>query len=396
MLTKITKLPKSQVEIELIIEQIKIAAAYEKQYQKLALTVKIKGFRPGAAPRNLIENSLGREKILEETLNDLIFEAYREAVKEHQLTPISYPEFKVSTPDKNIPPTAKDLKVKAVISVRPQAKLNNYQKIRAKKKETTKVTEKEVKDLIQTSFESWKKQEEQRNPARGWSAVGRKETKKSFDKTQDRQKNKVETATTLSEARQKASGEQPTTNDQIDISKLGQELTFTDFLKANQVSTKEELEKKVEQSLNEQRTLKRDQDFVNEILEKLLKMTEIELPEVLINQELNEMERSLEAQFKPLGISVDEYLKHKKTSREELKEKWRPQAEKNVRIEFALSAVADQEKIFISDDEVTKVIAQVADEKIRRELERKEQKVYIKYSLQREKTINRLKEIAAQ
>ena len=375
MSTKLKNLPKSQVELELTIKGEKIAIAYEKEYKKMAPSVTLKGFRPGMAPRNLIEDSLGRDRILQEALNDEIFEAYREAVKEHQLNPISYPEFKLDNLQKETKFTKdKDLIVKTIVSIRPQAKLGNYQKIKAKRKEPKKVTEKEIKDLIETSFESWKTQQKEA------------QSKKN--------EIKVETASTLSEAKQKGVEDKKDNDDFLDISKLGQEFTFDDFLKANSVKTREELEVKVNGALNEQKINQEEKNFLNEILEQLVKMKNIDLPEVLIEQELKEMEQSMEAQFKPLGVNFDDYLKHQKKSREDLKKEWRPQAEKSVKLEFALSEVAKGENILITEEDINKVLATISDEKMRQELEKPEQKVYIKYSLQRDRTIQRLKDIA--
>jgi len=184
MPTKLKNLPKSQVELELIIKGEKIATAYEEEYKKMAPSVTLKGFRPGMAPRNLIEDSLGRDRILQEALNDEIFESYRQAIKEHNLNPISYPEFKLDNLQKEAKLTKdKDLVVKTIVSIRPTAKLGNYQKIKVKRKEPNKVNEKEVKDLIEASFESWKSQQ--------------KEAKKKKNEI------KVETASSLSEAKQK-------------------------------------------------------------------------------------------------------------------------------------------------------------------------------------------------
>ncbi|KKP69987.1 hypothetical protein A2X44_02120 [candidate division CPR3 bacterium GWF2_35_18] len=375
MPTKLKNLPKSQVELELIIKGEKIATAYEEEYKKMAPSVTLKGFRPGMAPRNLIEDSLGRDRILQEALNDEIFESYRQAIKEHNLNPISYPEFKLDNLQKEAKLTKdKDLVVKTIVSIRPTAKLGNYQKIKVKRKEPNKVNEKEVKDLIEASFESWKSQQ--------------KEAKKKKNEI------KVETASSLSEAKQKGIEDKKDDNF-LDISKLGEEFTFEDFLKANSVKTREELDIKVTESLSEQKINQEEKNFLNEILEQLVKMTNIDLPEVLIEQELKEMEQSMEAQFKPLGVSFDDYLKHQKKTRDDLKKEWKPQAEKSVKLEFALSEVAKSENIMITDEDINKVLSTVSDEKMRQELEKPEQKVYIKYSLQRDKTIQRLKDLAS-
>src|SRR5260370_39590592 len=66
--------------------------ASDKAYRKLVQKVDIQGFRRGKAPRSLVERKLGKEYIYQEGLDDLMSEAYRDALKEHELTPLSQPE----------------------------------------------------------------------------------------------------------------------------------------------------------------------------------------------------------------------------------------------------------------------------------------------------------------
>lgn len=375
MPTQFKKLPKSQAELTLIIDSHKLAEAYEKQYQKISPEITVKGFRPGKAPRNLIETTIGHDKIYQEALNDLIFDAYREAIKEHNLNPISYPEFKIDLPkEKEKIENLKEIKVLATISLRPQAKLGNYKKLKVKRGEPKKVTDKDVKELIDASFESWKSK---------------------LEAEKNRQKDvKIETAANLKEAKIKA-GEAQKKDDFFDISKLGQN-SFEDFLKANQVQTREELDEKIKKLLEEQKMHQVEQEYLKTLFDKLIEITEIEIPDILVEQELADMEKNLEAQLAPLKISLDEYLKHQKKERSSLHKEWHTQAEKSVKLEFALAALAEKEKVIVLDEELTTVINSITDPHLKTELEKPEQKVYIKYQIQREKTVNKLKEIAAQ
>src|SRR5216110_237499 len=66
--------------------------ASDKAYKKLVKKIDIQGFRRGKAPRSILERKVGKESIYQEGLDDLITETYRDAVKEHNLTPISQPK----------------------------------------------------------------------------------------------------------------------------------------------------------------------------------------------------------------------------------------------------------------------------------------------------------------
>ncbi len=73
--------------MNLIFPGMKIEKASDKAYRKLVQQVDIHGFRRGKAPRSLVERKLGKEYIYQEGLDDLMSEAYRDALKEHELTP---------------------------------------------------------------------------------------------------------------------------------------------------------------------------------------------------------------------------------------------------------------------------------------------------------------------
>jgi len=352
MQTTVNILPKSQVEIKVVIPSQSIALKYEAVYQKLALSVNIPGFRPGKAPRNLIEANLGEEKIYQQVFDDLLFESYREAIKKHDLHPITYPQFKIEKFAKG-----KDLEVATTVSLRPKAKVGDYQKIKVKKKEPL-VTAADVKKVRDDTFENWKK------------------TKTGQQKT-----SQIEVAKTLSEAENKALQDK--------------KLTFDEFMREVGVKDEEGLLQQIKIELEKQAQTKSELDFENAILDELVKMTAIDLPDVLIEHELVSMMKGLETQLVPLKIKLQDYLKEKNETEEKLKEKWKPVAEKRVKLEFALAEVTALEKIEVTEPEIEAVVHSVADQKIRAELEKPEQKVYIKYSLQREKTLEKLKKLAS-
>src|SRR5438105_7063159 len=88
----VEKLPTSEAVLEVDLTWDELEKASDKAYRKLVQKVDVQGFRRGKAPRSLLERRLGKEYIYQEGLDDLISEAYRNAVKEHELTPIARPE----------------------------------------------------------------------------------------------------------------------------------------------------------------------------------------------------------------------------------------------------------------------------------------------------------------
>src|SRR5437764_12323593 len=88
----VEKLPTSEAVLEVDLTWDELEKASDKAYRKLVQKVDVQGFRRGKAPRSLLERRLGKEYIYQQGLDDLISDAYRNAVKVHQLTPIARPE----------------------------------------------------------------------------------------------------------------------------------------------------------------------------------------------------------------------------------------------------------------------------------------------------------------
>ena len=85
------KVEKSQVALTIEVGAAEFQAAIEKAYQKMRKKINVPGFRPGKAPRKLIEGMYGAEVFFEEAINIAFPDAYDAAVKEHDLHVVGYP-----------------------------------------------------------------------------------------------------------------------------------------------------------------------------------------------------------------------------------------------------------------------------------------------------------------
>ena len=92
MKVSVEKLPTSEAVVNVDLSWDEMEKASDKAYKKLVKEVDIQGFRRGKAPRSILERKVGKESIYQEGLDDLISETYRDAIKEHNLTPISQPK----------------------------------------------------------------------------------------------------------------------------------------------------------------------------------------------------------------------------------------------------------------------------------------------------------------
>ena len=118
-------------------------AAIEKAYQKMRKKINVPGFRPGKAPRKIIEGMYGSGVFYEDAINDVYPGAYEAAVKEQGLEDMGHPVMDIVEVNKE-----KGLIFTALVSVRPEAKVKAYKGLTAPKAEVS-VTDEDVENELQ-------------------------------------------------------------------------------------------------------------------------------------------------------------------------------------------------------------------------------------------------------
>ena len=139
-----------------------------------------------------------------------------------------------------------------------------------------------------------------------------------------------------------------------------------------------------------QKTENKEQKKValNEVLEAVLKVTKIEIPEILLEDQVNRMLANLLDEVRKLGMTIDQYLKAKGKTIDQLKVEYKQGAEKTLSLEFVLENIADKEEITVSNKEIDALIDKEKDKKIQEQL--KTQKYYLASLLRRQKTLDTL------
>ena len=138
------KLEKSQVALTIEVGAAEFEAAVEKAYQKMRRKINVPGFRPGKAPRKMIERMYGAEVFFEEAINIAFPEAYEAAVEQEKLQVVGYPAVEM------VGEVTKDgFTFKATAPVYPEVTLGEYKGLKAEKPEV-KVTAADVNERLKT------------------------------------------------------------------------------------------------------------------------------------------------------------------------------------------------------------------------------------------------------
>ncbi len=127
---------------------------------------------------------------------------------------------------------------------------------------------------------------------------------------------------------------------------------------------------------------------INAIIEKLLEVCKVELPEILVESEVSRLTTALLEDVRSAGLTFEQYLQSSGQTQESLHQKYHTQAETALKLEFIFDAIADDLKIVVSDEEVNSVIAKETD--IKKQQALKDQSYVLASILRRENTITRL------
>lgn len=121
------RLPGSLLQLEITVEPARIEASKERAVRRLSQKVRIPGFRPGKAPRRVLERTVGEGALLQEALDELLPEVYSEAIAAESISPIDQPELDIKSVD--------PLVVVARVPVRPTVDLKDYLSLRVPRPE---------------------------------------------------------------------------------------------------------------------------------------------------------------------------------------------------------------------------------------------------------------------
>ena len=115
------KTENSQAFLTIEMEPAEVEESLERSYHRLVKKTRIPGFRKGKAPRDILERYIGKESLLEDTLNNLLPQAYEKAIEEQEIEAIAQPHIEIAQTDPVV--------FKAIVPLKPMVKLGDYHNI---------------------------------------------------------------------------------------------------------------------------------------------------------------------------------------------------------------------------------------------------------------------------
>jgi len=332
----IKKLPKSEVEIEGELEADVFEAYYAKALKKLGENVEIDGFRKGKVPENVLLSKIPESRILEEMAEMALGEHYPKIIADEKIEAIGRPEIGITKLARKNP-----LGFKIKTAVLPEMELPDYKKI---SKETVSgitdaeksvaVTDEEVENTILDIRKS-------RAP-KIHMAEGAEHTYKEDEEplpnpllNKEREKGEVNLEPEL-----------PEFNDEF-VKALGPFENIADF----KTKLKDNIKLEKENQLKEKTRLK--------IVERIIDETKVEMPEILVEVELDKILYQMESDITQMGLKFEDYLKHLNKTKEDLRKEFGPDAEKKAKLALVLNKISENEKIVADKEQVAQEVAMI-------------------------------------
>lgn len=384
--TNVEKKEKSTVELTIQVEAGEFEAAVQKAYLKNRNRISVPGFRKGKAPRKIIESMYGSGVFYEDAINDVYPGAYEAAVKEQGLEDMGHPVMDIVEVNKE-----KGLIFTALVSIRPEAKVKAYKGLTAPKAEVS-VTDEDVENELQPyvrratrlvsvdrevklgdtavidfeGFEDGKPFEGGKgenysleigsgsfvpgfeDQLIGLKAGDEKDLDITFpeDYVADLAGKAVVFKVKVKEVKE---SQIPTVDDEFakDVSEFE---TLADF------------KKDLGEKLTQRRTAEAQNDFEQAVLEQLVDNLEADIPDGMVETQLDKIMDEYAMRMSSQGMSMDDYLKMMGMTPEMMRASSKPAALNQVKTELALEAVAAAENLEITDEECEAEVNKLAEQ----------------------------------
>jgi FKBP-type peptidyl-prolyl cis-trans isomerase (trigger factor) len=290
------KINLSEIELEAEIPPEALDGHRKIVLEDIKKDFALPGFRRGNVPENMVLANISADRLLQEAADSAIREFYPEIIREAEISPVSHPEITITKLALGNP-----LEIKIKVGVYPEVDLPNYKKIGKKiweEREKPVVEEKEIEAVI--------------NQIRGMRGIPKADEKDA----------------------------EPQELTDEDIKKLGDFKDVADF--------RERLKK----NLLEEKLADFDKRARDKMVREIVAESKVELPQLLVGEELGEFQKNFESRLKESGESLDKYFERTKKNPEEAGKEQRDYIERSLKTKFVLSVILEKEKLDVSDADV--------------------------------------------
>lgn len=416
---------KTSAVVAIIVSATEMTIIKNQVLARFQNRVKVPGFREGKIPENVLEKHVNSESLQSEFLEEAIQQFYTQALQAHSLRPADRPEIAIK---KFVPFTT--LEFEAKLAVIGEIKLPDYKKIKLAKKEVT-ISAQDIADVLESIATQSAEKKDVNRPAKDGDQVwidfqgtddsgqavngadgenyplvlGSKSFIPGFEENLIGLKGGEEKTFTLTFPKDygvKALGGKAVTF-KVQVSKVQEmikaKLDDAFAATAGPFKTLVELKADIKKQLTIERQREADRAYENELIEKISASSQVDIPEVLVNDQIDRIEQEERQNLAYRGQTWPEHLAEEKVTEEEHRQQKRPQAEERVKASLVLAQIAEYEKIEVTPEELEIRLlvlkGQYKDPQMQTELDKPETRRDIAGRILTEKTLARLVEYSS-
>ncbi|WP_066175280.1 trigger factor [Bacillus marinisedimentorum] len=381
------KLEGNEGVLTVEVDAEKVNNALDQAFNKVVKQVNIPGFRKGKVPRFIFEQRFGAESLYQDALDILLPEAYSSAIDEAGIFPVDQPSVDIKQMEKG-----EKLVFEAKVTVKPEVKLGEYKGLEVEE-ESTEVTDEDVDaelkglqerqaelvvkeegtveegDTVVIDFEGFVDGEAfEGGKAENYSLeIGSGSFIPGFEGqlvgTEAGTEKDVEVTFPEEYHAEELAGKPATFKVKVHEIKTKELPELDDeFAKDvdEEVETLDELKKKTREQLEENKKREVENNKRDTLVQKAAENAEVDVPMAMVRTELDRMLQEFEQRLQMQGMTLDMYYQFSGQDEEALKGQMREDAEKRVRTNLTLEAIAEQENLEASEEEVNEELENMA------------------------------------
>ena len=365
----------------------KVNKALDQAFKKVVKQINVPGFRKGKVPRPIFEQRFGVEALYQDAVDILLPEAYGEAIEETKINPVAQPEINVTQIEKG-----KDFEFEATVTVEPEVKLGDYKGLEIEKQDS-ELTDQDLQDEIDHSlghladmvvkengaveegdtvnidFDGYVDGEQfEGGQADGYDLeIGSGSFIPGFEdqlvgvKTGE-EKDVVVTFPEEYHAEELA-GKEATFKTKVNEIKYKEVPELTDEI-ANELDSDansvDEYKENLRKRLSEQKAQDAENVEKEEAINKATENTTIDIPQAMIDTELDRMVQEFGQRIQQQGLDLQTYFQISGQDESQLREQMKDDAEQRVKTNLTLSAIADEENIKVTDEDIDKELEKMS------------------------------------
>ncbi|MCM3715072.1 trigger factor [Alkalihalobacillus oceani] len=388
MTTKWEKLEGNEGVLTVDVAAEKVDEALDQAFKKVVKKVNVPGFRKGKVPRALFEKQFGVEALYQDALDILLPEAYAGAVDETGIQPVDRPEIDIEKMEKGA-----NLVFTAKVTVKPEVTLGEYKGLEVEEKDTT-VTDEDVDAELKSlqerqaelvvvedgaiengdtavmdfegfvdgeAFEGGKAENYSLEIGSGQFIPGFEEQLVGLKAGEEKD---VEVTFPEEYHAENLAGKPATFKVKIhDIKRKQLPELDDEFAKdANEeVETLDELKKELKDKLQKDKEHEAHHEIRDTLVEKAAENATIDIPEAMITTEVDRMMQEFEQRLQMQGMNLEMYYQFSGQDESAMREQFKVDGEKRVRINLTLEAIADAENLEVTEEDVDKELEKMAE-----------------------------------